>query len=49
MAAQPIRAIAPVVVSNTAPVVLKDDKVSTSVEKPKEVKSESTQKLVAVS
>ena len=51
MAAQPIekRATAPVVVSTTAPVVVKDDKVSTSVEKPKEVKSELTQKLVALS
>ena len=51
MAPQPIekRAPAPVVVSTTAPVVVKDDKVSTSVEKPKEVKTELTQKLVALS
>ena len=51
MAAQPIekRAIAPVVVSTTAPVVVEDAKVSTSIEKPKEVKSELTQKLVALS
>ncbi len=36
MSAQPIekRVTAPVVVSTTAPVVVKDDKVSTSVEKP---------------
>ena len=51
MAAQPIekRAIAPVVVRTTAPFVVEDAKVSTSIEKPNEVKSELTQKLVALS
>jgi len=47
VAPQPIHAIAPVVVSTSAPVAV--DKISTPVEKPKEVKSEQTQKLVTLS